>query len=255
MNVTDEMVTDAMNTYLHISPEGVNTAGLRAVLEQALAAQPAPVDERHAVPNDDDTSAVREMLHKHGVFIYEVDFGDEGKGRYVRLNDFTRTVAKLEAQPAPTVDAAIAAMVDALARSKGWLRDYAEAIIRDAIDRRGQPEAAGGEPVEWRVKPPGCAEYTTDAAGAANAKAQGFHVWPKLAAPVVGGDDIEIAEAALNRALLRFTERQHVDPSTGYGEYNDRDEEYHADLVSALDAVKGLHDVPPDRRNEDFDHE
>lgn len=42
MNVTDEMVTDAMNTYLHISPEGVNTAGLRAVLEQALAAQPAP---------------------------------------------------------------------------------------------------------------------------------------------------------------------------------------------------------------------
>ena len=44
MKVTDEMVTDAMNTYLHISPDGVNTAGLRAVLEQVLTpAQPAPV--------------------------------------------------------------------------------------------------------------------------------------------------------------------------------------------------------------------
>ena len=82
-----------------------------------------------------------------------------------------------------------------------------------------------------------------------------FRAAAQQPAPGVGGDDIEIAEAALNRALLRFTERQHVDPSTGYGEYNDRDEEYHADLVSALDAVKGLHDVPPDRRNEDFDHE
>lgn len=69
---------------------------------RALAAQPAPV-VTDAVPNDDDTSAVREMLHKYGVFIYEVDFGDEGKGRYVRLNDFTRTVEKLEAQPAPGV--------------------------------------------------------------------------------------------------------------------------------------------------------
>jgi hypothetical protein len=74
-------------------------------------------------------------------------------------------------------------------------------------------------------------------------------------APGVGGDDIEIAEAALNRVLLKFTERQHVDPSTGYGEYNDRDEEYHADLVSALDGVKVLHDIPPDRRYDDFDHD
>lgn len=44
MNVTEEMVTVAMNTYLDISPDGVNTAALRAVLEEALATPPQPAD-------------------------------------------------------------------------------------------------------------------------------------------------------------------------------------------------------------------
>jgi hypothetical protein len=37
---------------------------------------------------------------------------------------------------AMTVEAAIAALVVALVESKGWLRSYADAVIRDAIDRR-----------------------------------------------------------------------------------------------------------------------
>jgi hypothetical protein len=34
-----------------------------------------------------------------------------------------------------TVDEAIHALSSALAESKGWLRDYSDAVIRDAIDR------------------------------------------------------------------------------------------------------------------------
>lgn len=40
-----------------------------------------------AEPNDDGG---HEHAQRHGVFIYEVDFGDEGKGRYIRLRDFNR---------------------------------------------------------------------------------------------------------------------------------------------------------------------
>jgi len=42
-------------------------------------------------------------------------------------------------EPAPTVDSAISQLVAALQESKGWLRDYADAIIRDAIDRTAAP--------------------------------------------------------------------------------------------------------------------
>jgi hypothetical protein len=35
-----------------------------------------------------------------------------------------------------TVDQAVYALSSALAESKGWLRDYSDAVIRDAIDRR-----------------------------------------------------------------------------------------------------------------------
>jgi len=35
----------------------------------------------------------------------------------------------------PTVEEAILLLTDALIESKGWMRDYADAIIRDAIDR------------------------------------------------------------------------------------------------------------------------
>lgn len=43
---------------------------------------------------------------------------------------------------APTVEEGIAALVDALAESKGWMRTYAEAIIKDAIDRKHLEDAA-----------------------------------------------------------------------------------------------------------------
>ncbi len=51
---------------------------------------------------------------------------------------------RAEATPpraALTVDEAIHALSSALAESKGWLRDYSDAVIRDAIDRR-EPRAA-----------------------------------------------------------------------------------------------------------------
>ena len=38
---------------------------------------------------------------RHGLFVYEVDFGDEGKGRYIRLNDFNQIIAKYDAASEP----------------------------------------------------------------------------------------------------------------------------------------------------------
>lgn len=36
----------------------------------------------------------------------------------------------------PSVEQAITALVTALAESKGWMRDYADSVVRDAIERR-----------------------------------------------------------------------------------------------------------------------
>lgn len=58
-----------------------------------LAAKP---QAKEAIPNDDDGI---EAVKRHGIFFYEVDFGDEGKGRYIRLRDFNRIVEKLESKP------------------------------------------------------------------------------------------------------------------------------------------------------------
>ncbi|KAF1706244.1 hypothetical protein [Pseudoxanthomonas sacheonensis] len=91
----------------------------------ALSTRPAESVGQGAVPNDDDTSAARGMLHKYGAFIYEVDFGDEGKGRYVRLNDFTRTVAKLEAQVAQGGEAVPVAVVG-IGGYPNWLISWLE---------------------------------------------------------------------------------------------------------------------------------
>lgn len=44
------------------------------------------------------------------------------------------------------VESAIAGLVDALAASKGWLRGYADSVIRDAIDRQPKPPAAAEAP-------------------------------------------------------------------------------------------------------------
>jgi hypothetical protein len=43
------------------------------------------------------------------------------------------------------IEQSIKSLVDVLMQSKGWLREYADAIIRDAIDRKHLLE---GEPVE-----------------------------------------------------------------------------------------------------------
>lgn len=63
-----------------------------ATLRQAPAQGGVTVKE--ATPNDD---AGHEWVIKHHLFVHEVDFGDEGKGRYVRLGDFNKVVTALEA--------------------------------------------------------------------------------------------------------------------------------------------------------------
>lgn len=50
------------------------------------------------------------------------------------------------AHAAPTVESAIAALVTALCESKGWLRDYADSVVRDAIDRK--PAGIGAQPTQ-----------------------------------------------------------------------------------------------------------
>jgi hypothetical protein len=75
---------------------------MRAALEAALSA-PEPAAQGEAVPNDDGG---HEQAKAHGLFIYEVDFGDEGKGRYIRLRDFNAIVDKLNS-PAPAASPAV----------------------------------------------------------------------------------------------------------------------------------------------------
>jgi len=47
----------------------------------------------------------------------------------------------------PTVEQSITQLVSALQESKGWMRDYADAVIRDAVDRK----PAEGMPSAWIV--------------------------------------------------------------------------------------------------------
>jgi hypothetical protein len=58
-------------------------------------------------------------------------FDSSAKGDYEWSPLFTHPP-----RTALTVDEAIRALVSALAESKGWLRDYSDGVIRDAIDRR-----------------------------------------------------------------------------------------------------------------------
>ena len=67
-------------------------------------------------------------------------------------------MARAQHQQPEQVEVAIATLVNALAASKGWMRDYAEAIIRDAIDRKPAAEKGMADPAEPiddsdRVKP------------------------------------------------------------------------------------------------------
>ena len=67
-----------------------------------------------------------------------------------------REIAALRAQqPAPTVEGAIAQLKTALCESKGWAKNYSDALIRDAIDRvepAPQPAASQGDGVPtWQA--------------------------------------------------------------------------------------------------------
>ena len=53
-----------------------------------------------AVPN---TDSGLDAVIRHRLFVYEVDFGDEGKGRYIRLSDFNKVVADYDAACEPFV--------------------------------------------------------------------------------------------------------------------------------------------------------
>ena len=66
----------------------------------------------------------------------------EVHGLYVRHEDHAAALRQaLEAAPsAPTVEQSILILTNALIASKGWMRDYADSIIRDAIDRKPLPE-------------------------------------------------------------------------------------------------------------------
>lgn len=63
---------------------------------ESILSRATPRQVKEAIPNNDSGC---DTAHKHHIFIYEVDFGDEGKGRYVRLNDFNKVCAALESLP------------------------------------------------------------------------------------------------------------------------------------------------------------
>lgn len=75
-----------------------------------------------AQPTDDRIALLKQA-------IYRISGGD-----FDATDEEVRQIA-MAAQPEATVDQAIESLVGALSRSKGWMKGYADAIIRDAIDR------------------------------------------------------------------------------------------------------------------------
>jgi hypothetical protein len=68
-------------------------------------------------------------------------------------------------------------------------------------------------------------------------------------------DPIDTSETLLRVALDKFNERAHVDPSTGYPEFDRRDEDFYERLHSVVEDVAALNlDFTP-ARNEDCGHE
>lgn len=88
--------THEANPRCNFSEAEANCA-IRAI---AAALRKQQQEVKEAEPNDD---AGVEFIRKHSLFIYEVDFGEEGKGRYVRLNDFNRVAALVPQQGAEPV--------------------------------------------------------------------------------------------------------------------------------------------------------
>lgn len=79
--------------------EGNAPVAIRAWSERLAALQSQQgeaVEILEAATNDD---AGHEYAKRYGVPIYEVDFGEEGKGRYVRLRDFNQVAALATASP------------------------------------------------------------------------------------------------------------------------------------------------------------
>jgi hypothetical protein len=68
-----------------------------------------------------------------------------------------------------------------------------------------------------------------------------------------GEDDLEIAESALQRAHDKFIERAHVDPGTGYPEFNRKDENFYEELGSVLASLTALINDFPASENSDHD--
>jgi hypothetical protein len=112
-------------------------------------------------------------------------------------------------QPAsePTVDEAIAVLVRALQRSKGWLHDYADAIIRDAIDRK-----PASEPVAWQCRQHGLNAIEWDDWKTLGYKPQGpegphFQMRPLYLAPPIQPQPSEDAKDAARLDWLQHEAR------------------------------------------------
>lgn len=130
------------------APEQMAWVGWQAANAYAATLRKNP--ERgvtEATPNDD---AGHEWAKKHHLFVYEVDFGDEGKGRYVRLGDFNKVVAALEAALSAE-PAAPCSLNEALAVIESWtdhggqVHGSAAVRFRTLVDRIAHEPAAQGE--------------------------------------------------------------------------------------------------------------
>jgi hypothetical protein len=85
------------------------------------------------------------------------------QGVFTEASEFAKRIeAAALSHPAPvaapaSVPQAIDQLVSTLAESKGWMRDYARALIEDAIDRR-HLEVAAPAPASEAVEPPAARE-------------------------------------------------------------------------------------------------
>lgn len=151
-----------------------------------LRQQAVRVDE--VCPNDDSG---HEWLQKHHVFVYEFDFGDEGKGRYVRLNDFNRVVSALEAalsaQPAAPQE---------------------DADLSEWLQKEIPPGTIISNPVWW-AKRIAARMRTCHANNAATETADGKRQWDELASIIgANGDDVDDVLAKARALVKPAPERQ-----------------------------------------------
>ncbi|HEY4720653.1 MAG TPA: hypothetical protein VII92_02300 [Anaerolineae bacterium] len=101
--------------------------------------QPAPASEAVGAPIGfiSDGAIKHALAQGHGVSTYIQ------AGRPTSEFPVAIYIAPAAPTDAPSVEDAIAALVTALSASKGWMRDYADAIVRDAIDRKADAPDLG----------------------------------------------------------------------------------------------------------------